>query len=210
MTSKTPSDLAGEQIKKWRLERGMTAEQLAARCAELGAPEITSAVIANIETGRRDRATGRRRRTLTLEELCLFAEALDVPPVRLMVPLDGRTRLQVTPTVEMSTWRALFWVSGENDPADPDRRARWREAIGDLYSFRNLRDIISAANKAQGRGDTKGYEAQLKEAAKLIEWGMLAHNVTPPALPAEVIETMKTRGWLERADEVPVRAKDDD
>lgn len=210
MTSKMPSDIAGDQIKEWRGRRGMTAEDLAERCDELGAPEITAAVIANIETGRRDRTTKRRRRLLTLEELLIFAEALDVPPVRLIVPLDGRTRLQVTPEVEMSTWRALFWVSGENDPADPERRARWREAVGGIYSFRNLRDIISAANKARGRGDDKGYEQQIKEAAKLIEWGMLTHNVTPPALPSEVIETMKTRGWLERADEVPVRPEEDD
>ena len=88
MTSTQPSDIAGSRIKEWRRRRNVTAEELATRCAELGAPEITAAVIANIETGRRDKATGKRRRNITLEELYVISEALGVAPLSLLVESD--------------------------------------------------------------------------------------------------------------------------
>lgn len=69
-------------VKASRQQRGWTAARLAQRCAETGAPEITTAVIANIETGRRDQ-DGRRRRDVTVDELVAFARALDMRPSEL-------------------------------------------------------------------------------------------------------------------------------
>ena len=104
MTSLRASELAGDRIKQIRQRRGWTAGQLAERCKEIGAPEITVSVIANIETGRKDK-DGLRRRDVTVDELFAFAYALEVPPVLLTVPLDGADQLQVTPEVEMDCAR---------------------------------------------------------------------------------------------------------
>ena len=88
-SSLRPSDLTAVRIRETRRRRGWTARQLADRCAEAGAPELTVSVIANIETGRRD-AEGHRRRDVTIDEALALAYVLEVPPV-VLIPafLDG-------------------------------------------------------------------------------------------------------------------------
>lgn len=83
----TFSDLVAERVTCVRKSRGMTAQDLAERCAttEVGAPEITAQTISNIETGRRDK-DGRRRRAVTVDELMSLAVALQVPPADLLAP----------------------------------------------------------------------------------------------------------------------------
>lgn len=108
----TTSDAAAIRVKALRKRRGMTAAQFAARCTDLGAPAITTNVIANIET---------RRREITLNELMVFALALDVAPVHLLTAVatseaanstggQEEQRLAVTSTVQID---------------DPDLAARW-------------------------------------------------------------------------------------
>jgi transcriptional regulator with XRE-family HTH domain len=87
MTPGTPrtlrtSDVTAARIKELRRERGLTAARLAERCAELGAPAITTNVVSNIET---------RRRDVNVDELMAFALALDVPPVSLLTPTTPDT-----------------------------------------------------------------------------------------------------------------------
>ncbi|WP_371547974.1 helix-turn-helix domain-containing protein [Streptomyces sp. NBC_00554] len=77
------SDIAAERIREIRRKRGLTASQLAQRCADIGAPEITTQSVSNIETGRRDKE-GRRRRFVTVDELIALAVALGVAPVHLL------------------------------------------------------------------------------------------------------------------------------
>jgi transcriptional regulator with XRE-family HTH domain len=79
----TPSDLVAARIQTARRLRGWTAKDLAARCADLGDPQLTAAVIANIETGRRD-SNGQRRREVTIDELFAIARALDIEPASLL------------------------------------------------------------------------------------------------------------------------------
>lgn len=82
MTDDAPiglSELLGRRIKAARALRGWTAAEMAARCAETGAPEITVSVIANIESGRKD-PSGRRRRRVTVEELEAIARAFGIDP----------------------------------------------------------------------------------------------------------------------------------
>src|SRR5258708_2137731 len=97
MTS-TMSDLAAAHIQSARRRQGLTAQQLAAKCAEFGARQLTAAVIANIETGRKD-TCGARRRDVTIDELCAVAMALDLQPADLLGPHDGHPVVQVTPDV---------------------------------------------------------------------------------------------------------------
>lgn len=106
----TASDVVAERVAASRRKRGWTARQLAERCAELGATQITAATLANIESGRRDK-DGRRRRDVSVDELLALALALDVAPVHLLVP-ERVEPYQVTPTVENDTVLVRNWVRG--------------------------------------------------------------------------------------------------
>jgi transcriptional regulator with XRE-family HTH domain len=79
----TVSDLIAERLRDVRTERGWTAAELAAACARAGQPKITAAVIANIETGRRN-PDGSRRRQVSADEMLLFAAVLKIPPADLL------------------------------------------------------------------------------------------------------------------------------
>jgi transcriptional regulator with XRE-family HTH domain len=150
VTSMRASDFVGLRVKEIRQSRGWTAKDLAEKCAEAGAPEITAAVIANIETGRRD-TDGRRRREVTIDETLALAYALGVPPVFLFIPLNGNERLHLTSKTEMDAPFAAAWVDGDDDAlrhlfgeiaprTDEDRArwAKWRQAARPLSLLRDL------------------------------------------------------------------------
>jgi hypothetical protein len=81
---------------------------LAARCADVGAPHITAAVITDLETRRRS------SRKITIDELLVLAYVLEVPPLFLFVPADGSEALQVTPDVEKDSIEAAAWVAEDS------------------------------------------------------------------------------------------------
>lgn len=83
MASETLSDAVAARVRGARHARRWQASDLAERCAELGHPELTTAVIQNIENGRRDK-DGRRRRYITVDELHALADALGCSPVELL------------------------------------------------------------------------------------------------------------------------------
>ena len=87
------------------------------RCAALGLGELTAAVIANIETGRRD-AEGHRRRDVTVDELLAIALALDVPPVELQLPQEGEA-VAVTPNVDATRSDLASWLKAEINSISP-------------------------------------------------------------------------------------------
>jgi transcriptional regulator with XRE-family HTH domain len=140
VTSARASDFVGERVKGLRTARGWTAKQLAERCAAIGAPELTAPVIANIETGRRDK-DGRRRRQVTIDEAMTLAYALDVPPVYLFVPIDGSEALKVTTEIEMGPFEAVTWAIGASagvthDPSE-ERNRQWAQARRQLNLLRD-------------------------------------------------------------------------
>jgi transcriptional regulator with XRE-family HTH domain len=161
----------GERIKELRNARGWTAKQLADRCAEVGAPELTAPVIANIETGRRVK-DGRRRRDVTIDEVLTFALAFEVPPDFLFLPLNGDEMLQVTGTTQMDVLSAASWMNGEwqalrylanqafpRTQEERERWARWRRNSAPLTVLRNiwlwtrlLRDV-AAGHRVYGAPD---------------------------------------------------------
>jgi transcriptional regulator with XRE-family HTH domain len=85
VTAETTSDIVAGRVREARKAQGWTTADLAARCAELGHPELTKSVIENIEGGRRDH-TGRRRRSVTVDELRILSDALRFSPADI---LDG-------------------------------------------------------------------------------------------------------------------------
>jgi transcriptional regulator with XRE-family HTH domain len=104
------------QLKRVRRRRDVTVVDLAARCAHLGAVEITQNVLHNIEAG---------RRTVTLDQLAALALALDVAPVHLLTsPPDGRP-VQVTPQARASSTTWDTWVHGKAPLPHQDERAFW-------------------------------------------------------------------------------------
>lgn len=73
------STRVAEAVVVYRKILGITREQLAERC------ELTSATLANIETGRKNKQ-GQRRRHVTVDELVVLAKALDILPMQLLFP----------------------------------------------------------------------------------------------------------------------------
>jgi hypothetical protein len=81
------SDVVGAQVRRWRDWHGWSVEELAARCLMVGAPHLTTAALYALESGRKERPTGRRRRLVSADELLVLAHVLKVkPPTDLLVP----------------------------------------------------------------------------------------------------------------------------
>lgn len=132
--------MAAVRVKQLRAKRGMSAAQLARRCADLGAPALTTNVIANIET---------RRRDVSVDDLLVFALALDVPPIHLLTPAPGDPEAPASMRSQRGDGRAepgpaaTFAVTPEVRVEDPQLVRRWiqgQEALpaGDArryYSF---------------------------------------------------------------------------
>lgn len=124
------SVIAGE-VRRHRLARKMSAQQLADRCAELGMA-IPRAVLANLENGRRP--------VVQVPELLVLAAALEVPPVVLMAPLGHEPIVEILPGRELYAREAVRWISGETRLSDhvSDRETEWltltdERAIVPLY-----------------------------------------------------------------------------
>jgi transcriptional regulator with XRE-family HTH domain len=111
------------QLKRARRRRDLTAPDLAARCAQLGAGEVTENVIRNIETG---------RRTVSVDQLAVLALALDVAPVHLLSAPDTATDappVQVTATITAPAQAWGPWTQGTAPLPETDERAFWAYAL---------------------------------------------------------------------------------
>lgn len=105
------SDVVADQIRRERRRLGINREQLAERCARLGAPKLTTATITNIETGRPSK-DGVRRREISVDELVVLARALGVPPVLLVLPLGQVDSTEALPGDVQPTWPLVRWFIG--------------------------------------------------------------------------------------------------
>jgi len=106
----TPSDLVAARVRQARVSRGMTVADLAARCGELGVPQLTAQAVYKIE-GQRESAT-RPPRRVTVDELLVLAAALDIAPVHLLTGLDDAAPYPVTPSVSVRAVVARRWIRG--------------------------------------------------------------------------------------------------
>ncbi|MGW6879271.1 helix-turn-helix domain-containing protein [Streptomyces goshikiensis] len=133
-TYESPSDAVAQRAQELRKRQGLTAKDLAERCRLIGAPGLTASVIANIESGRRD-LNGRRRRQVTLEEWLILAQALNVAPIHLLVPIGGdKDDYKIVPKgpTPHGTHRAPLgeiraWVRGETTLHGTDERLYYSE-----------------------------------------------------------------------------------
>ncbi len=106
----TPSDVAAATVREVRGKRGMTVAELAARCAELGAPQLTAQALYKLEARRPGKL---RPRPVTVDELLTLACALDIAPVYLLTGLgDDGGPYPVTGNVADRTDRVREWIRG--------------------------------------------------------------------------------------------------
>jgi hypothetical protein len=110
----------------------MKVADLAARCAELGAPQLTTQALYKLE-GQRESVT-RRPRPVSVDELLALALALNVAPVHLLVPPDDPEKpYQITQAVTASSrFAARGWIRGVA-PLSGDRREFDTEVPQDEY-----------------------------------------------------------------------------
>ena len=190
-----PSDLAGARIREIRGRRGWTARQLADRCADAGAPELTASVIANIETGRRD-TEGRRRRDVTIDELMALAYVLEVPPVSLLVPAEGG-QIEITSKVEMGVAVALGFFSGRMPAPDAEQRAGWIDIAHNalLHRVTSLDDEDLSQRPAEVRAQlVENVDAAFLEVREVVPRGR--NGGGPAREPVVVAIVTSDRGVL--------------
>jgi transcriptional regulator with XRE-family HTH domain len=96
--------MVAREIRRYRDERKLSAQQLADRTAELGM-EIPRSVLANLESGRRE--------TVTVPEILVLAAALQVAPVELLCPVGFDEQIEILPGRMMDPLSASRWVDGE-------------------------------------------------------------------------------------------------
>lgn len=207
--------IAGE-IRQRRKARGMSAEDLAAACADLGMP-IPRSTLADLENG--------RRASISVAEWLAIAAALDVPPVMLLCPVGTADTAEVLPGTEAPAFRAAQWVAGEaplRHPGHADVLTDWLPTAGPgapLFAYRlndaAARDQLSAAGRARRyqelaagaatEGERAAYEAaaqaQLTAAARALDEGARVRGwasgegwLTPPPIRMRTVTTAPSTG----------------
>lgn len=168
----TPSQVVARRVREVRRARGgLSAEQLAQRCADLGMPSLNRSVIANLENGRRD--------FVTVDELLVLALALDVAPLHLVVPMGAQDPMLIAPDIPHLGGPVRAWVRGErplDDLVDPV--AYQRETPGRLWADANdferrLQELIDAQAEARAAIDAaaEAHDAATDEYIEAVNAG---------------------------------------
>lgn len=191
------SDVIAERVERLRRRAGLTRQELAERCKQVGADELTDAALANIETGRRD-GSGKRRRRITADELLMLAVALQVPVVWLLAdPASGAPVPIVDGLVEVDPWAALMWVIGKQQ-LEPDKPAsgEWstaHELLDYVYQVASLVEQCRAVMQRRAV-DPEGWEYHdtwertvLSRLAKPLE-NLVRLHVPLPTIPNEIMK----------------------
>lgn len=144
LRSIAPGAAVSSAVARLRKRQGWTADDLATECARLGMPSLNRSVIANIESG--------RRKSVTVDELCCLAFALDVAPIHLLVPMGDDPKdpdlYEAAPDALLTLEQARLWIRGELVPPGRDPRLYYAnvpaeefEAIKASDRGKNLRDL---------------------------------------------------------------------
>jgi hypothetical protein len=167
----TPSDTIAELVRKRRGQLDMTRDQVAEECAKIGAAQLTTAALTNIETGRR-KPDGTRRREVTVDELLTLSVVLRVQPVNLVVPptADDDEAYSVTAEVTAPAATVRDWIGGLRLLADPETPYE----LGQAVTF---------MPKERAQQFSRDYFTPQRQ----IEWNRaaLAHDDQLPHNPAE-------------------------
>lgn len=107
---KAVAERIGKAVATRRKAVGLTAQQLAERCRELGAP-IHRTTVTKIENG---------RPRFDLGELLILSVALDIPPALLVFPDYPDGFVEVVPGVEATNETAVDWLAGRDTMPDAE------------------------------------------------------------------------------------------
>lgn len=143
----------GRNLAALRALKGVSGRELSERCEALGHP-MPRNLIANLESG--------RKTTIPVHEVVILAQALGVPPIRLLYDVSGEEeRVEVLPGLTAPAWSALQWFTGEQPlhlgyrwspfsglpPSREDREA-W-ETGAEPLTWHRIHDERAAAVVAQ-------------------------------------------------------------
>ncbi|MFC4033694.1 helix-turn-helix domain-containing protein [Streptomyces polygonati] len=121
------------EVRRRRKELGMSAQDLADACEQIGYP-VPRNVIANMESG--------RRTTLPLPDVMVLAEALDTNPICLLYPVGYAETAPMLPDRDpVNTWTVLSWFTGEQNTGNGDA----------LSLYRLHQAVVESAQRATGR-----------------------------------------------------------
>jgi transcriptional regulator with XRE-family HTH domain len=203
MSPRGPVEVLGAQVRRWRDERNLTAQALAARLAEIGSGLDRRAIL-KIETNTRG---------VGVDEWLQLAHALAVPPPLLLIDLDSGEHIAVTPKVTLHPWIVWGWITGEHPSPVPSesggalisRVEEFGRAVRavELYRLEGdasnaVHNALSAIRAAEYTGDQDALRAArttqveaLRELAGVHD-SMIENNMTPPGKPPAWIETIRT------------------
>lgn len=178
--------LIADGIRRRRVELELSAQALANRCEELGWP-IKRSVLANLESGYRE--------TITVPELFVIAQALEVSPLELVLPIASEPDIEVLPGQRVSTVDALRWLDGRS-PLPGGKWDSGQDGSPALASLTVHQQIVERWTSARhyarvvAAGEFEGEaEEHEREAAKAwqelraLRRVMRARGFVPPALP---------------------------
>jgi len=190
-----------DALRRYRKERGLSAQDVADACAALG-HEIPRSLIANLENG--------RRASIDLAEFLVLARVLDVPPVALLFPPDSAAAVEVLPGQTVSMWDAIAWVTGEDEHLHSVAVGSPYEALERLRNYQMMvlttvqthtlakdrRQRAAMATDPAERAAALDIAANFQELAKQDRRDLLrlrdhlrVLGVEPPPLPPELAET---------------------
>ncbi|MCD2134732.1 helix-turn-helix domain-containing protein [Rhodococcus qingshengii] len=174
------------QISSYRKKRGLSYQQLADKCTELGYPTLRT-TLANLEA--------HKRKSLTLHELIILAAALDVPPVELLFPGIPDGEVQILPNKKQNAWEALQWFTGETPTLDP---ADAPEPTDPNYHIALIRDMKYGVRQNQLVTDEElenigsGDDAQNANLALR----MLLNAIAPELLKNANLDVLRNAGFI--------------
>ncbi|SED25953.1 Helix-turn-helix domain-containing protein [Streptomyces sp. 2231.1] len=162
-----------QEVRRHRHAQGLSAQQLADRCAEIGMP-IQRSVLANLESG--------RRTTINLAEVLVLAFALQVPPGVLMFPVGYEQDVEVLPDAWVEPATAIDWLagnafftteSGANAYSSPLGIVRLhQDAAAALQRLKTARDnAVGELARVEARSSKEAalFEVRSKEAGEIRE-----------------------------------------
>jgi len=182
----------GERLAHFRRAAGLTAQELAERCAALGLESLSRVVITKLENGHRE--------AVSTAELRVLARALRVPAVILLFPIGRAETIEVLPGQDAEPWAALEWFIGNStDPAGPSEEPQmgmgspvvlWNEHLLHDGLIPVLRREAASRKESSLIGRQIGSEvkALLRVRAEMQHQGM-----TPPSLHPETAEILGQR-----------------
>lgn len=217
-----PSQFLGRQVKFWRDRRKLTAQAVADRLAEIGAPALNRVALSKIEVG---------ERRVSVDEWLQLAHALAVPPAMLLMDFRTGEHVALTPDIELHPWLMWKWIRGEEPPmvtnpaggALVTRVEEFGQATTAIQLYcqeedaanlvHNARSAIRNAEyvgdpKLQAEARAQFVEALQKLTAVLDE--MVENGIEPPAKPAAWIEPIRELGMSRYPDRLSIYKERDE